>query len=152
MALKTCIECGKEHTDTIANCPHCGFVTKEHPTNIDIQSESPKQSRVQGFFSAGHPLITVFKVLGMAISVFLITLPLYKFFFGFVIKYIFIVATLPYFYHKKEDHKAYKIVSYTIWLLLFLLKTHSLIVQHFLTEEEAIQLNEKIFYIFSLIF
>jgi hypothetical protein len=25
MALITCKECGKEHSDTVASCPHCGF-------------------------------------------------------------------------------------------------------------------------------
>jgi len=28
MALIECIECKKQHTDTIESCPHCGFIRK----------------------------------------------------------------------------------------------------------------------------
>ncbi len=114
MALKTCIECGKEHTDTIANCPHCGFVTKEYLTNIDVKNKSLKQLKVEGFFSTGHPLTSVFKVFGMAITTYIIGMFFYKYMFGFFIIGIFVLLTLPYLYHKRENHKAYKVVSYFI--------------------------------------
>lgn len=29
MALTNCKECGKEMSDTVKKCPHCGFINKE---------------------------------------------------------------------------------------------------------------------------
>jgi len=128
MALKTCIECGKEHTDTIANCPHCGFVTKEHPSlkeakneKIDVEDivqnifkavQLEKKSGAEGIFSTGHPLTNVFKVLGMSITTFIVALFFYKYLFAYIIVMcIFLTASFPYFYHKKDDNSGYKTIT-----------------------------------------
>ena len=138
MALKTCKECGKEHTDTIANCPHCGFVTKEHPSlkeakneKIDVEEQQKEKSGAEGFFDTGHPLTNVFKVLGMSITTFIVALFVYEYLLAYIIVMsIFLTATFPYFYHKKDDAKVYKIISYSIWTVLFLDRVNTLIVNH----------------------
>ena len=38
MALITCQECGKQYTDTIKSCLHCGFISKSTPKKYDKSS------------------------------------------------------------------------------------------------------------------
>jgi len=165
MPLMKCIECGKTHTDTIENCPRCGFIIKKHTSlqgvkneKIDVEDimqdivKTKQQSGAQGFFSTGHPLTNVFKVFGMGITTYIIEMFFYKYMFGFLVIGIFVLLTLPYFYHKKEDHRVYKTVSYLIWIITLLNAVHVFFTQHVLDQEETVLLNEKIFSLFSIFF
>lgn len=50
MALTKCEECGKEFSDTLNSCPHCGFVIK----NInEYHNEQQKDNGIDAFCLAG---------------------------------------------------------------------------------------------------
>lgn len=97
MALKTCTECNKEHSDTITTCPHCGFVTP-------IIQET-------------HPLIITLRTFGATISIFIILSIFHNLPVGISVTVMLLLSVFicPYFYHKKEHHIGYKVASYLIW-------------------------------------
>ncbi|MEQ8682952.1 MAG: SH3 domain-containing protein [Cyclobacteriaceae bacterium] len=45
MALITCQECGKEHSDTIESCPHCGYQRNAHKEKTEPESAPKKEKK-----------------------------------------------------------------------------------------------------------
>ena len=149
MALKTCIECGKEHTDTIANCPHCGFVTKEHPLLDITQDKEKKKFKLQGYYSKETPLKTTLGVFAMIMGISVISIAFALFQIGYIFIALFMLMAFPYYHHKKADPLAYKVTSYIFWIILLFTEIQSYLAEFILKKEETIYMNKMLLSIFQ---
>ena len=48
MALITCPECGRNNvSDTVENCPECGFAIKQHFENLEQEKIQEEKIRIE---------------------------------------------------------------------------------------------------------
>lgn len=74
MALIKCKECNKEYSDTVASCPHCGYVRTDNQEQKQLASEifRERSSRNDLLNTITYWLIIITVVGGLLFVLFLI--------------------------------------------------------------------------------